>query len=347
MHCQILSEHCAAGVDGENVREEVLPNIFQIKIPLPGDPLGSVNSYLIRGNDRSLLIDAGYNRTESERALLDDIERLNIDVSKLDLLMTHMHCDHAGLIFALARRYTLQQVYGSEIDAGLLRDVGTDSYWLDQGSAFIAHGFPPGDMERQFNHIRSLFSGGDVPFHYLHEGDIIKVGDYWFTCLMTPGHTHGHLCLYEADRRCLISGDHILPGISPTVTAWREAENPLRNYIQSLNKIYKLDVDLVLPGHRKVFRGCRGRISELRSHHQARLDEVMGIMQKGAMSAYQVASLMSWNTHGQSWEQLPPAHRYFATGETVAHLKYLEQEQKILTRRNDQGGIMFRIAGQA
>jgi glyoxylase-like metal-dependent hydrolase (beta-lactamase superfamily II) len=321
--------------------QEVMPNIFQIQIPLPGDPLGTVNAYLIRGDGRNLLIDTGYNRPESKASLLADLERLGLDSSNLELLITHMHGDHAGLGYELARNNSRLRVYSSEIDAGVLRAVLTAAYWQAQGSAFIANGFPPADMERQADHIKSLFSGSEMHFQYVTEGDVLEVGAYRFTCVMTPGHTHGHLCLYEADRRCLISGDHILPGISPTITAWRETGNPLGEYFQSLEKVKKMAVDLVLPGHRGVFHDCQGRIAELELHHRARLDEVLEIIQKGAMSAYRVAGLMSWNTKGNSWDQLPAFHRYFATGEALAHLKYLVQEKKILMMRNEEEKIIF------
>jgi glyoxylase-like metal-dependent hydrolase (beta-lactamase superfamily II) len=321
--------------------EEVMPNIFQIKIPLPGDPLGAVNAYLIRGGGRNLLIDTGYNRPECKASLLADLARLGLDFSRLELLITHMHGDHAGLAYELVKGNCRLPVYGSESDAGLLQGVLTDAYWQAQGSAFIANGFPPADMELQSDHIRSLFSGGEIHFQYMAEGDILEAGGYRFTCVLTPGHTHGHLCLYEADCRCLISGDHILPGISPTITAWRETGNPLDEYFQSLEKVKKLAVDLVLPGHRGVFQDCRGRIAELERHHRDRLAEVLEIMQKGALSAYRVAGLMSWNTKGNSWDQLPAFHRYFATGEALAHLKYLAQEKKILMLRDVEEKITF------
>ena len=102
----------------------------------------------------------------------------------------------------------------------------------------------------------------------VEEGDTFRYGGYCFRAIATPGHTRGHTCLYEPAKKVLVSGDHILFDITPNITCWTQEENPLKSYIASLDKIYGLQVDLVLPGHRRVLGNCRSRITELKGHHQ-------------------------------------------------------------------------------
>jgi hypothetical protein len=105
--------------------------------------------------------------------------------------------------------------------------------------------------------------------------------------------------------------------------------NPLKNYLASLDKVYHLDVELVLPGHRRLFKNFKERIDELKQHHQKRAEEVLAILSDGPRNAYQIAPDMSWDIVCDSWEQFPLMQKWFATGETIAHLKYLEEEGMI------------------
>ena len=90
--------------------------------------------------------------------------------------------------------------------------------------------------------------------------------------------------------------------------------------------MYELEVDLVLPGHRHLFRNHKERIEELKLHHRKRVDEIVVILSKGSMSAFQVASEMMWDINYPSWDQFPVAQKWFATGEAIAHLRHLEEK---------------------
>jgi hypothetical protein len=94
-----------------------------------------------------------------------------------------------------------------------------------------------------------------------------------------------------------------------------------------------LDVDLVLPGHRRLFKNLRERISELKEHHGKRAEEVLAILNRGPKHAFQVASEMSWDINYESWEQFPLTQKWFATGEAIAHLRYLEEKGSLARKR--------------
>ena len=109
----------------------------------------------------------------------------------------------------------------------------------------------------------------------------------------------------------------------------------MKHYLASLDKVAGLPVDLVLPGHRRLIRNHGARIAELKQHHAQRLDEVLTILEGAPLNAVQVASRMTWDIKADSWDQFPVAQRWFATGEAISHLRYLEEEGK-LARKNSE-----------
>ena len=82
--------------------EEILPNLYRVEVPLSGSPLQSLNSYIIRGTQRSLVIDTGWNREECRRALTSGLRELTVDLEVADFFITHAHADHSGLVSELA-----------------------------------------------------------------------------------------------------------------------------------------------------------------------------------------------------------------------------------------------------
>jgi hypothetical protein len=91
-----------------------------------------------------------------------------------------------------------------------------------------------------------------------------------------------------------------------------------------------------LPGHRGIIRNCKERIQELECHHQKRLDDIIPILEKGKKDAFQIASQMSWDIIYDSWNMFPVWQKWFATGEAIAHLKYLEEKGVIRKEMQEQ-----------
>lgn len=305
--------------------EEICRNLYRIEVPLPDSPLKSLNSYVIKGKDRNLIIDTGFNRKTCLVAMQTGLSALGIDLSRTDFFITHLHADHFGLVGRLATGTS--QIFFSRPDAEIMET------WegFEPMIAFAGkNGFPENALRTAIEqHPGNRFGSDWMPaLHILADGDRIDVGEYGFECVETPGHTLGHTCLYEPDQRLLISGDHILGDITPNIQCWSDAENPLRYYLESLDKVRRLAVDLVLPGHRSLFSNCKQRIQELEKHHEQRLDEVGEILNGYSLTAYTVASKMTWDIRG-SWEEFPVAQKWFATGEAISHLRYLEEQGKI------------------
>ena len=313
--------------------EKILANLYRVEIPLPKNPLKSLNSYIIKDGDRNLIIDTGWNQRECMDAIQAGLRTLGVDLKKTDFFITHLHADHLGLLSRLATESST--IYFNRPEAERIKSLGR---WDDFIDFARINGFPEEELQAAL-HSHPGFKYGlksDLPFRIVKEGDRISIGDYRFECVETPGHTRGHICLYEPDKKILASGDHILDDITPTIQLWSEDWNPLKEYLASLEKVNRLAIELVLPGHRELIRDCKKRIRELKDHHEKRLEEIVSILRKGGQNAFEVASQMSWDVIYEAWDMFPVSQKWFATGEAIAHLKYIEEEGKIEKKVQDR-----------
>ena len=317
--------------------DEIMDRLYRIEVPLPNSPLKELNSYVIKGDDRDLVIDTGFNRTVCCEAMQAGFETLDVDPARADFLITHMHADHSGLVQRLAS--PTSTIYFSRIDARVY-DKGAS--WQPMVDYAGINGFPADElMKALHNHPGFKYSPKEIPaLTLIDDGTLIEIGGYRLSCLRTPGHTQGHICLYDADKKLLFSGDHILFDITPHIESWSYQVNALADYLASLDRVYDLPVDIVLPGHRSFFSDMRGRIDELKEHHRQRAEEVLVVLGKDAKTAYDIAGGMTWDIDCESWEEFPIAQKWFATGETIAHLRYLEGEGRI-QRDTDQAVVTF------
>ena len=322
--------------------EEILTNLYKVEIPLPGNPLRAVNSYIIRGSEQNLIIDTGMNREECLTAMQMGLDRIGIDLKKTDFFITHMHTDHLGLVSNLVTDGSIIYFNKRDVDAIEFFDRHRDGFM----NFARKNGFPENELQTILhNHPGYKYrSRGHLPFTFLKEDDTIRIGNYVFRCFETPGHTRGHMCLYEPNRKVFIAGDHILNKITPNIQLWSDEWNPLKEYLASLDKVYQLDIELLLPGHGPVFRNCKERINELRYHHEERLGEVLSLLEKKGMTAFETASRMSWDIAAEydSWDRFPALQKFFATGEAIAHLKYLEQKA-IIRKETKRKRIIFSL----
>jgi len=323
--------------------EEILPNLYRIEVPLPRSPLKALNSYIIKGNDRFLIIDTAFNREECWQPTISALRELDVDLTKTDFFITHLHADHSGLVGRLAT--PTSKVYYSEVEASIIGGgIGegeAHGHWRDMEQYYSANGFPAEELSiaLQGHPGRRYSSRQSIKINAVRDGESIKIGDYKFKGVLTAGHTPGHMCLYEPEKKVLIAGDHLLIDITPNITTWLELENSLKSYLQNLEKVYALDVGLVLPGHRRLWNDHRKRIRELQEHHRNRLAEAVAALESGPKTAWEVAPYITWDIEADSWEDFPTVQKFFAVGETLAHLNYLEGEGKV--RRETRNGKIF------
>ena len=320
--------------------EEVADNIHRMEIPLPGSPLTAVNSYVIMDSGRNLIVDTGLNRSECMDAMQAGLKALNVDLAESDFFITHLHADHWALVPRLVAQG--RTIYFNRPDA---ESAVRGGVWDRMGEYARANGFSEEESQKALSMHPGQRHGSTLnhPLELLDGGETLAISDYEFTCISTPGHTRGHMCLYEPNKKILLSGDHILEDITPNIQSWSDETQPLRSYLANLDKVSELDVDVVLPGHRRIFTHFKKRIDELKEHHRVRLEEVFAILEQGPRNAYDTASDMSWDIKCESWLDFPVAQKWFATGEALAHLKYLMEEGRVV-REEENGQFVFSIS---
>ncbi|AVQ27632.1 MBL fold metallo-hydrolase [Fusobacterium ulcerans] len=309
------------------------PEIYRMLIPLPENPLKTLNSYLIKLENRNLLIDTGFNRPECHEALIENLKELNVDMEKTDIFLTHLHSDHTGLINKIAHKSS--KVYIGKIDYEYMFENLEGFNWEESEKRFASEGFPYEIIERlrDTNQAKIFAPDGMFESILVEDGYKFNVDKLEFTVILTSGHTPGHTCLYLEKEKLLFSGDHILFDITPNITSWLRVKDSLRNYIESLEKIKKLEITKTFPGHRATSDDVYSRIDEIIEHHKSRLTDTLEVIKeksaKEGLTAYEIASFMKWNMRGKSWTEFPDNQKWFAVGETLSHLDYLFNENKI------------------
>ncbi len=308
---------------------EVTPGIHWLKLPITmaESTLTHVNAYLIQGDSGYLLVDTGWNTDETFDALQKQLAEIGADIKEISqILVTHVHPDHYGL----AGR--VRQLSGAvfalhDIEKGFIepRYIKMDQL-LEQTARWLSiNGVPPDETADMRDATVGLqqYIVPTYPDITLHGGETIATGRFTFQVLWTPGHSSGHVCLYEPQKKVLISGDHILPTITPNIGSHPQSiENPLGKYLNSLNDVKELDIELVLPGHEKPFTQLRPRIDELIQHHEERNLEILATLKGEPKTAYQIARRITWGI-ADSWQNMPSFHQRMAIFETLAHLELM------------------------
>lgn len=327
--------------------QEILPHLYRLEIPLTGSPLRSLNCYVIKGAWRNLIVDTGWNRKECMDAMVAGLKKLDVALERTDFFITHLHVDHIGLVPSLVMngaKVYFNRKEAANLEAGVL--------WRPETEYALMSGFPKKDLQALLHNHPAIQYGVKRPLvlTILNQEDTVCVGDFEFRCIETPGHSRGHMCLYESHKKVLLAGDHLLNDITPNIQVWSEDRNPLKDYLRSLERLFDYDIQLVLPGHREIFKDWRKRVLELKRHHHDRLNEILTILGREGKSAFEVASRMSWDISGEykSWDSFPVQQKWFATGEAISHLRYLEEAghiekeirgQKIFYRVQPDAGI--------
>lgn len=302
---------------------QVAPNLYRIPVPLPGNPLKNLNAYLIRG-PRNLLVDTGFRQEACRQALAAGLAELEVSMADTDIFLTHLHSDHAGL--APEFLAPTSRIFVSATDRAGLPGPACTGRWEDFDDLFLANGFPLPQLKEleQSNPARSLSPAPCGRYEAVADGDRFSYGGYTFQAILTPGHTPGHMVLWEEDHGILLLGDHVLFDITPNITVWPSYANPLGGYLDSLALVRRLPVRLPLPAHRTVQTGLRERIDEITAHHSRRCGEVLTVLSATpGLTAYDLTARMTWDIRCRGWEDFPVPQKWFAVGEAMAHLEYL------------------------
>lgn len=311
---------------------EVAPGIYQLILPNPAyAALRYVNVYLVQGSNGYLLIDTGWS-DEALASLQKQLTKIGIGFEDItQIVVTHTHPDHYGLAGRLKQLSGAKlALHYLEIDVIESRYTNETDFLSRLDQWWRVNGVPVTGLSKfreDFLKITRSFISPVLPDVTLHGGETISTGVFNLQVLETPGHSAGHISLYELNQKILFTGDHILPNITTNIGLSllfsQSSANPLDDYLDSLNQIKQLEVNLILPGHENRFSGLKRRIEKLIQHHKQRTAEVAKTIKTEPKTAYQISTELTWmpDIKGVDWQDLDPWSQKLAIAETVAHLE--------------------------
>lgn len=316
-------------------QEHTLPPVEQIRdgiwsIPVPFDgPIRYTLSYLVVGDEGTLLVDPGYDSPAGRLALTDGLAAAGLTVDQVGrIVVTHFHLDHLDLARWVAERSgATVGLHAGDLDviehqrdrAGFL---ARDRQWL------TAAGTPPELVESLIfpAEVLSAPPPASILTALQDVEDLTGIG-VTVRVLFTPGHSPGHVCLYLPEHDLLLSGDHILPRISASVGfGGRRPADPLADHRRSLALCAALGDVEVGPAHEYRFADLPRRVEQLLRQHDERADEVETAYRGGRRTVWQVAEAISWS---RGWEAQDSLNRRLAVSETECHLTALAHQGRI------------------
>lgn len=315
---------------------EVAPGVHWIRMPLPFQ-LDHINLWLLEDEGGWTIVDTGYSRDEVRELWEQLFAGVMGGRPVTRVIATHCHPDHVGMSEWLTERFNceLWMTEGEYLMANLARnDIGIGD--VEARVAFFRlHGLRNGRskaLAARGNFYRRGVPGLPTHFHRMVDEQRIPINGREWQVITAHGHSPDHAALYCPSIDTLISGDQVLPRITPNVSVSHIEPDgdPIRYYLDSLEKFCALSEDvLVLPAHGRPFKGLHHRLEMLIQHHEERSDEVAAACSepKCAAELLEVIFRRELDIHQLS----------FAMGEAIAHLNYLTTEGR-LTRTFDADG---------
>jgi glyoxylase-like metal-dependent hydrolase (beta-lactamase superfamily II) len=317
--------------------ERIRPGLWSIPVPLPNNSLRYVFVYAFETDAGPYIVDAGWNTDDAYAALDAGLTTAGFGMKDVQgVLVTHIHPDHYGLA-GRVREASGAWISLHRADAALIHDrYDEPADLLDRVAVMLRRFGAPADeiegLQQSAMPVRQLVSSVR-PDRLFEDGDKPPVPGWDLTAIWTPGHSPGHLCFWEAGNSLMLSGDHVLPRITPNIPFHPQAgEDPLGDYLRSLDKLRGYDSKEVLPAHEHRFVGLDARLTELRLHHEQRFEEVLGAIDEGVTTAWGIAARMGWS---RPWNRIQGFMRRAAVAEAMAHLTALEKRGVLVEDRGE------------
>lgn len=307
--------------------ERVRDGLWSIPVPIPNSPLRYVLVYAFELPDGVAIVDAGWDSEDAWQALVAGLRVVGFEPGDVRaVLITHMHPDHFGLA-GRVRAESGAWIGMHPADAALVRlDESVIESLVAESRAQLSWTGAPEEVCGDFRSgplaTKQLLADRD-PDVLIEDHDRIDLPGWDLRAVWTPGHSPGHLCFLERGHGVLLSGDHVLPRISPNISVQpQQLANPLGDYLDSLRRVADIEADEVFPAHEYRFRGLRDRAESLVAHHDERLTEIeKAVAAFPGSSCWELTTRLSWS---RPFDQMAPFQMRLAVRESLAHLVLLE-----------------------
>lgn len=320
---------------------KLAPGVHRIPLSLPIDGLSTVNSYLFTGGSDVVLVDPGWARDETDVELNAALADLDLNIEDVtSIVITHHHWDHLTQAIQLRKRHGIPISIGREEKNSLGHYAADDKFFPAQVGMLRTAG--AADLARQIDeYVPEEYERGKeygLADRWLVTDDVVSVGDRALQVIATPGHTRGSVVFLDRANNLMVTGDHILPRITPSFGLEYNPERfPLRSFMNSLRLMRQYPDAQVLPAHGAVTDSVHRRADELLAHHEARLNAVVSVLADGAETPFEVARGLRWTRHDRALEDLAPVHQMTAVLEIASHLDLLVDEDRV--RRHAVDGL--------
>ncbi|HEX5781331.1 MAG TPA: MBL fold metallo-hydrolase [Solirubrobacteraceae bacterium] len=297
--------------------EKVIPGIWRLRLPLPWPGVPHCNAWALASGPGIVLVDTGMHEPGSMAHLERALDQAGLKIEHVRLIVcTHAHVDHCGQAPAIAERAGCE-VWMHHDHAHHTDDDPEEAL---KRRVVVAHqsGVPPDAVQRAIERRRGQGSGqaGTLQIdRELNEGDTIATDLGAWQVVETPGHAPSHICLYQPERRVLISGDHLLGRVSLYFDVGYTPD-PVGEFLDSLDKVERLDARLVLAGHARPFTDVAAHVAANRDLAEQRLDAVREALPG---TAFEIAQ----RVYGERFSELTGS---WLLSKTRAWLTHLEAE---------------------
>ena len=327
-----------------------IEGIYQIKIDVPF-AVKYVCVYLFYVEDKLVLIDSGLNLGNWRKKFFESLEELSIDIRDIEYcFITHIHIDHIGLAKKLKEANPNLKIVMHDITYELLRwetDRANLSDLKEQAKKIAEKMINYGIAEEEGKKVVQFFTYWPQFLIYQEPDIIVNDGDIILDNLeiiWTPGHSFGHICIFDKNRKYLFSGDHILSRITPHIGNFIvndflynkyqdfDFNNILKYYLNSLDKIDDLNPQIIFPAHQEIIFNPHERILAIKKHHENRLRSILDLIKQKPLNPFQISQI-----HFGS--DLDEINSYMALSEVLGHLLYLEDKGKI--RKKEKNRVYY------